>query len=551
MLLDAFGQPVDLGQLKREHAAPSLTSVRQVISDHPSTGLTPQRLARLLRASEAGDATAYLELAEDMEEKDLDYRSLLQTRKLACAGLELVVEAASDAAEAKKDANLVREVLANLDMEEHLVDLLDALGKGYSAMEIQWDTEGKAWTPTDLVWRDPRWFQMEVNDQSTLLLRDGAMGQGLAPYKWITHKPKLKSGLPLRGGLARAAAWAFLFSNYALKDWVAFAEVFGMPLRIGRYPAGTGEDQIAILKQAVAEIGSDAGAVIPDAMQLEIKESSGKAASSDLYEKLLRYLDERKALAILGQTLTSGQSSGGGGSYALGKIHERVRQDIKRADARQSAATLGRDLVRPIVDLNHGPRKAYPKIRLHIAEPVDLTEKAKQLEILVPLGLKVEQSVVRDQFGYPDPPKGQDVELLAPPSPQSPVPATPTGPEDLAQAAQSRQPCGCCGHLSAAQAQGDSKPGQGSPGPARGSNDNDNADLLVDQLERETTQAMAALLEPVKRLVLGAQSFQEITDGLLELYPEMATGDFASLVAEAMTAAHLAGRFDVAQATRR
>lgn len=536
-LLDAYGHPVDLSSLRREHAAPGLASVRQVVSSHPSSGLTPHRLARLLKAAEEGDATSYLELAEDMEEKDLTYRSLLQTRKLACAGLELVVEAAGDDAEAQKDADLVREALAGLDMEEHLVDLLDALGKGYSALEILWDTEGKAWMPRDLVWRDPRWFQMNQVDQSTLLLRDGALGLPLAPYKWITHKPKLKSGLPLRGGLARAAAWAFLFANYTLKDWVGFCEIFGQPIRVGKYPAGTAPEQVDILKEAVAQIGTDAAAVVPDSMLIEFIESTVKGASSDLYEKLLRYLDERKALAILGQTLTSGQTQGGGGSYGLGKVHEQVRQDIKKADARRASATLVRDLARPLVDLNRGPRKVYPKIRLHIAEPVDLTEKARQLEILVPLGLKVEQSVIRDQFGYPDPPKGKDVELLEPAAKvAAPVPNQPTKVEPESQpAAQSRQGCPHCAASAHARAEGEK----------------DSSDLLTDQLEREAAASMAALLEPVKRLVMGAQSLQEISDGLLELYPEMANADFASLLTEAMTAAHLAGRFDVAQAARR
>jgi phage gp29-like protein len=152
-LYDANGNPVDFRLLKKELAAPSLTSVRQIVAEHPSTGLTPEKLGRLLRVSEHGDPLAYLALAQDMEEKDLNYRAQLQTRKLACAGLPLVVEAASDSAEDQADADLVREVISQEGVEDILTDILDALGKGFSVCEILWDTQGKLWIPKGIPWR--------------------------------------------------------------------------------------------------------------------------------------------------------------------------------------------------------------------------------------------------------------------------------------------------------------------------------------------------------------------------------------------------------------
>jgi len=41
----------------------------------------------------------------------------------------------------------------------------------------------------------------------------------------------------------------YLFKNYAVKDRVAFAEVFGMPLRIGKYePGATKADREALIQ---------------------------------------------------------------------------------------------------------------------------------------------------------------------------------------------------------------------------------------------------------------------------------------------------------------
>lgn len=129
-LYDADGNPIDKTRLVEEVAAPTVTGVRQILSGHPAQNLTPRRLAALLLAAEQGDAVAYLELAEEMEERDLHYRSVISTRKLQVAGLPVAVEAASDAAEDVKAADLVRDFLNTGVLADAVQDILDAVGKG-------------------------------------------------------------------------------------------------------------------------------------------------------------------------------------------------------------------------------------------------------------------------------------------------------------------------------------------------------------------------------------------------------------------------------------
>lgn len=204
-LYDADGNPIDKTRLVEEVAAPTVTGVRQILSGHPAQNLSPRRLAALLLAAEQGDAVAYLELAEEMEEKDLHYRSVLSTRKLQVSGLPVTVEAASDAAEDVKAADLVRDFLSTGVLANAMQDILDAVGKGFSACEILWDTEGKAWYPTSILWRDPRWFEFDRLDGVTLRLKgENGLPEPLAPAKFITHVHKSKSGLPIRGGLCPA-----------------------------------------------------------------------------------------------------------------------------------------------------------------------------------------------------------------------------------------------------------------------------------------------------------------------------------------------------------
>ena len=112
----------------------------------------------------------------------------------------------------------------------------------------------------------------------------------LAPYKFITHFAKAKAGLPIRGGLARAAGWAYLFKNYVLKDWVTFTEVFGQPLRVGKYHPGASEQDKHALLNAVSRIGTDAAAIMPESMVIEFTEAH-QNGSSELYQRFCEYLD--------------------------------------------------------------------------------------------------------------------------------------------------------------------------------------------------------------------------------------------------------------------
>src|SRR5271167_796659 len=444
-LYDGYGREVDTGLLRGEQAAPSMAGVRNIYSVmHPSIGLTPERLSGILRQAEVGDPYLYLELAEEIEEKDLHYLAVLGTRKNAAAQLDLLVRAASTGAEDQRAAAMVRETLLDgpLQLDSVLFDVLDAVGKGFSATEIIWNTSGREWFPAQLKWRDPRWFAFDWISGEEMLVRTlkgeiipvesdaaaarpthfggsgvySSMGAGigiqpmtapLAPYKFITHIAKAKAGLPIRGGLARAAGWAYLFKNYILKDWVTFAEVFGQPLRVGKYHPGASEQDKQALLSAVSRIGSDAAAIIPESMVIEFTEAH-QNGSSELYQTFCQYLDAQVSKAVLGQTLTT-EMPRSGGSRAAAQVHEGVRRDILNADARRLAATLARDLVRPIVELNMGPQAHYPKIQLGLPDDSDVKVFAEIVAMLADRGLRVGQKTILDKLGIAEAGEGEAV----------------------------------------------------------------------------------------------------------------------------------------------
>lgn len=420
-LIDQWGNPISSATLKAEQAAPTMTGVRRPNIEHQATGLTPGKLARLLRTSVQGDPQAYLELAEDMEERDLHYAGVLMARKLQVSGLEVTVEAASNDAADIENADMVRRFIERDAFESELVDMLDAIGKGFSATEIIWETSESQWEAKALKWRDPRWFRFDDLDGETLMLRDVSGDVPLSSYKWIVHQAKVKSGLPIRGGIARAVCWTFLFKSFTMKDWAIFCEAYGQPLRLGKWGEGATETDKEVLLQAVANIGVDYSAIVPASMSVDFIKAD-VSGSHELYEKRSNFLDQQVSKVVLGQTGTTDAIAGG---YAVGKVHNTVKDDIERSDAKQMAATLNRDFVRPYVDLNKGPQKAYPKIRIGRPETVDLKAYMENVKTFVGLGGKVGMTKVRDKLGIEDP--DEDEELLgvpaklAPPEKEPPI----------------------------------------------------------------------------------------------------------------------------------
>lgn len=402
-------------ELTREVAAPTLTGIRSVwgwqsAADH----LTPQRLAAILRDAAEGNAYAYLTLAEEMEERDLHYASVLGTRKRAVSCLDVVVEAG---AEEKTDVDIaaaVRELIRKPEFGEAVDDLLDALGKGYSPVEIMWQT-GAQWIP-GYKWRDPRHFMFDRDDGRTLRLLDETDPNGVAlpPYKFIVHNPRIKSGLPIRGGLARLAAAAYMCKSFTLSDWLAFAEVFGMPLRVGRHKPGALPKDIDTLIRAVANIGTDAAAVLPDNMRIEFIEAARASGGEKLFQGLAEYLDRQVSKAVLGQVASS---EGTPGKLGSDDAQEEVRQDIKKADAKALQNTLNRFLVKPFVDINYGVRDHYPRILIPVPDPEDLKALAKALEVLVPMGAKVPASWARKKYNIPDAKDGEELLTASEPVP--------------------------------------------------------------------------------------------------------------------------------------
>lgn len=502
-LVDHLGRPlktpaITKAQLQEAVARASLTGVRQAWNTSTiASGLTPERLASIMRASADGDAHDYLTLAEEMEERDWHYAAELGKRKLAVLGLDRALEPGDDSDQAKEIVEAVRTDIINDEAFEDLcAGAVDALGKGYSAVEIGWDT-GRRWRPVSYEHRDPRWFRFDRETGQTLRMLDEAdpvNGVALPPYRFAVHYPKLKQGLPIRGGLARLAAWAFLFKFYSIKDWAAFAETYGQPLRIGKYGPNATPADVDILYQAVAMIGTDCAAVIPEFMNIDfVQAASGAGKGADLYERWCDWLDRQVSKAVLGQSGTADANSGSG--YAQAVVLDGVREDLRDADARQLARTIRRDVIGPYVRFNYGPTAPIPLLKLQKPESEDLKALSDALAPLIDRGLTVKSSEIRSKFGLAAP--EADDEVL------TPVNAAPPAAPAVAL---NRRRFGGCG-------------GPGCEGTAlnRQTRPADELDRLRDDALEGWTRDLDPLVEPFERLAAASTSYDDFLAGLADV----------------------------------
>lgn len=501
-ILGPDGQPVDLDELFGDpKAGPSLTGVRQPYTGHPAEGLTPWRLAAIHKAAAAGDPRSWLELAEDIEERDAHYLSVLGTRRRQVAQLPITVEAASDDAAHAEHAAFLRDWLDGGVLDEALFDMLDAIGKGYSVCEITWSSTVKRVVPERIEWRRPEWFHFDEIDGETLRLQELTTREELSPVKFIIHRHKAKSGLTIRSGLARVASWSWMYKSFTAKDWAIFTQNYGAPIRVGRYDRNASEADIAILRQAVRNIAGDCAAIIPKGMEIEFVALKDASKSGDLYEKRADWLDRQVSKLVLGQTTTTDAVSGG---HAVSQEHRLVQEDIERADAKVLATTLRRQLVPNIIAFNFGPQDKYPRLMIGRPDELPIKDFVTGFDAFARHGGRARASDVRNRLGLSEP--AADDEIVGGGAAQ---------PAPLATAR----------HLISRHAS--------APEPQH-------VQALEERLALDAAGALGGLVDAIRQEIDAATDLRDLAERLSRL--RLSDDDFADAMRRGLALAHLAGR---------
>lgn len=514
MIIDVNGNPIKSRELTEPQTS-KLAQLHREFASHPSRGLTPAKLARILEGAEQGDSRAQHELFLDMEEKDAHIFSEMSKRKRALLTVDWdIVPPRNASAAERKLAGYAKELLQDIpNFEDVILDALDGIGHGYSCQEIEWEMIGKEWLPKEINHRPQTWFQTDRDTRTEIRLRDMSLdGQALQPFGWITHVHKAKSGYLARAGLHRVLSWPYLFKNYSVGDLAEFLEIYGLPLRLGKYQAGASDEEKSTLLRAVMSIGHDAAGIIPEGMEIEFTEAA--QGQSDPYMAMINWAEKSQSKAILGGTLTS-QADGKSSTNALGNVHNEVRHDLMVSDAIQLAGTLTRDLVYPLLALNKGgvdDRRRLPRFKFMFDDSEDLGVLAEALPKLVGVGMRIPVAWAHERAGIPEAEEGAEVLGVS-------KPATSQGALKFAALTASA---------------GDAFPDQTA------------LDAMIESIAPDVLQGQAvAALKPVLEMIAASADYAEVHAALVELFPDMGTAQLEETLARAMFVAEVWGRLSV------
>lgn len=421
-LVDQFGQPIESGSLDLPQTS-RLASLHREVAGHPARGLNPSRLNTILEAAEHGDLIAQHELFRDMEERDGHVFSELSKRKRAVIKLSWDIVPPRNPSKEEEDATAyVKELLQDMsDFEDLMFDALDGIGHGFSALELEWQRIGSDWTIQRAHHRPQTWFQLDRDTRSDLRLRDSTPdGQQLQAFGWMLHVHKAMSGYTVRSGLARVLVWPYLFKHFSVGDLAEFLDIYGLPLRIGKFPSQATPEEKATLWRAVAGIGHNAAGIIPASMAIEFQEAA--KGSEKPFESMIQWCERTQSKAITGSTLTSDAGSTGLGS-GLAEVHNEVRLDIRDSDCKQLAGTITRDLIYPMLAINKGwsDVRRCPRLVFDTLEAEDLKTYSESLPKLVSIGMKIPAQWAHEKLRIPQPADSEDVLAVAPkdPAPQA------------------------------------------------------------------------------------------------------------------------------------
>lgn len=525
-ILDQFGNPFEVAQLQEPQTA-RLAQLRHEFDNHPSRGLTPPILAKILQGAEQGDLTAQHELFADMEEKDGHLFSVMDQRRSAVKRLDwsiVPVEGAS-AAE-KKDAEFIEESIRSMeDFDDVLFDMTDAVGHGFAALEMTWGRVDGIQMPVTVEHKPQGWFKLAMNpdiSRNELRLRDNtADGEALWPFGWILHQHRARSGYISRSGLYRVMAWPFLFKNYAVRDLAEFLEIYGLPLRLGTYnPSATEKDKATLLR-AVVNIGHDAAAIIPQGMMIDFKEAA--TGDNKSFDAMISLMERIQSKVALGGTLTSGE--GTHGTQALGQVHQDIALHLRDSDAKQLATTVTRQLVYPLLALNKGladPRRC-PRLVFDTQEPEDLQLMSDAVPKLVGVGMRIPVRWAHDKLKIPEAVDGEEVLSVPNPAATLPVAERPgTVPPKPGKASLKAQP----GTTAA---------------PAV---EIDELDNLVGDMLGDWQEVMGELVTPVQTALASASSLAEFRDGLEGALSQIEPTKLAEMLARGQFGARIWGQLN-------
>lgn len=253
-------------------------------------------------------------------------------------------------------AKAVEGILADLDLDldQIIGEMMDAVLYGYQPLEIMWKRQGSLMVPAEVVGKPPEWFCFDPDNALRLKTRANPMqGELLPPMKFLLPRQDATYQNPYGFADLSMCFWPVFFKKGGIKLWLQFVEKFGSAFPVGKLPRGASEEERGAMLDSLEALISNGVATIPDDGSIDLKELAGKGASADLYERLAMFCRSEVSIALTGTNQTTESNS----NKASASAGLEVAHDLRDGDAEIVAGSINQ-LIRWIVELNWNTAEA-------------------------------------------------------------------------------------------------------------------------------------------------------------------------------------------------
>ncbi len=358
--------------------------------------LTPAKITSIMAAADSGNIQDQALLASEILEKNADIIQALNTRKDAVLGLPWHIQGSSDDPRSIQIASRLEDVLRSCgdayeadSFPEMLSDMLGALLPGFAVSEILWLPGGEIRGFRHI---PQHHFTFAESFVPLLMTDDAPEGIRLDRNRIVYNNARIHGSDPVRGGLIRPLAWLHCFKHIGEKDLLSFVERYGMPFIAASVDPATYDTEKNKIKSLVRNFGSSGGGVFTRAVELQLLECRNNGAA---YFTLLEYLEKAVNKVILGQTASSGDSSG----WSKGDAQSQVRQDILESDCTKLMRLVDTQIIKPYVLYNCGPDVKLPRFEIDFTPPADKEKLSQVIKTLYDAGFELSAEDASDLVG--------------------------------------------------------------------------------------------------------------------------------------------------------
>ena len=285
-----------------------------------------------------------------------------------------------------KDVDVMYDLMDTVEFEELIGEIMMAKFWGISVDEFDFD-EDRAFRFTSI-------NRKHIRPKLKEIVRQQTDDRGIS---YAGDDRVIQWGKDDDLGLLLKVSPLVIYKRGGFGDWAQFVELFGMPLRIGKYSAMDEASRRELIR-AFETAGSAPYLVIPKETEAT-QEANAASGNGLLYKEFRQACTEEILITILGQTMTTVDGS----SLAQGQVHMAVQEKKHRADRRFVERMLNRYFVPMLI------RRGYPitggKFRYMDAKRELEVPEIVQLSDILP----IPQSYLHEKYNIPLPEPGEPI----------------------------------------------------------------------------------------------------------------------------------------------